>query len=92
MNFVPVFQLPDPLKYKIAEWNLPPAVLLKLLEVIEARLRELYFADTTLIKPVEVAICDPGSNMTYRFAGRVAARKYNGMFVIVDCDFDFYAE
>lgn len=85
-------ELPDPLRYRIAEWQLPDAVELKFYEMLDQKLRELYHSEATKAKTYEMAICDPESGLVYCFAGRAAAKKYKGKFVIVDCDFDFFIE
>ena len=59
--------LPDPVRHKIAGWNLPPFVELVLLEAIEQHALSNQRTKRNSVCTMEFSTSDPGSGVMYGF-------------------------
>jgi hypothetical protein len=88
MSYEPV--LPNPVRHKIAGWNLPPSIELALLEELERHLALARPTCTeTLVSCFEFYPPDPPNGGQYGFYVQYSIRLYRDVLAVLDMSIDF---
>ena len=80
--------LPDPVRHKIAGWNLPPFVELVLLEAIEQHAISNQKTKGSTVRTLEVSASEPGSEITYGFYVYYTGTVRGEHWVFLDIDIE----